>query len=155
LLPDLGIAGKVVDIDGQGLVSKEGLAFIWRNIELSKASSDLDIDLTNSSCPNTGFQRHDTFCKKANRELILNEWGSDKRSLAAAILYEQSVRLYEKRKQSRPRGGMQTTAASLSFVWSTAKDYSWRITCDAANESDENGKLAVSVMDQDMARLRK
>jgi hypothetical protein len=56
LLPDLGIAGKVVDIDGQGLVSKEGLDFIWRNIELSKASSDLDIDLTNSSCPNTGFQ---------------------------------------------------------------------------------------------------
>jgi hypothetical protein len=56
LLPDLGIAGKVVDIDGQGLVSKEGLDFIWRNIQLSKASSDLDIDLTNSSCPNTGFQ---------------------------------------------------------------------------------------------------
>jgi hypothetical protein len=50
---------------------------------------------------------------------------------------------------------MQTTALPLSFVWSIAKDYLWRITSDAANESDETGKLAVSIMDQDMARLRK
>jgi hypothetical protein len=50
---------------------------------------------------------------------------------------------------------MQTTAAPLSFVWSTAKDYLWRITSDAANEGDKTGKLEVSIMDQDMARLQK
>jgi hypothetical protein len=64
---------------------------------------------------------------------------------------------YERKKQQNraSRGGMQTAAAPLSFVWSVATDYLWRITSDSANDSDETGKLAVAIMDQDMARLRK
>jgi hypothetical protein len=60
LLPDFGDTGDVQEIDGCGLISKEGLYFVWReycqNRKQHTSSSHQETDDADEVCPYTGFQ---------------------------------------------------------------------------------------------------
>jgi hypothetical protein len=57
LLPDFGVVGEVQEIDGCGLISKEGLYFVWREYcQRHTPSSNEETTDADEVCPNTGFQ---------------------------------------------------------------------------------------------------
>jgi hypothetical protein len=59
LIPDFDGKGNVKEIDGNGLISREALNFVWREYcrnEKSKKSSTNQISSEKMSCPYTGFQ---------------------------------------------------------------------------------------------------
>jgi hypothetical protein len=60
LLPDFVEVGEVQEIDGCGLISKEGIYFVWREFcqskNLQSPSSNQETNAADEVCPFTGFQ---------------------------------------------------------------------------------------------------
>jgi hypothetical protein len=60
VLPDFGVVSDIQEIDGCGLISKEGLHFVWREFCLNRkprtSSSHQETNDTDEVCPYTGFQ---------------------------------------------------------------------------------------------------
>jgi hypothetical protein len=79
---------------------------------------------------------HDRFCRRAQNELILDEFSMDQRCLVAAVLYQQAFASDNLCSSYR---------MAADFAWDVGVDYLCRVMSDASSAEMGSGRLPLAV----------